>query len=92
LRAVFGAGVIVTYNLKDFPSEYLASFGIEAQHPDEFISNLMDMAPGQVCLAVRQVRARLRNPPLDIDDYLIILARQHLAVTVTALRQYRDLI
>ncbi len=31
------ADVIVTINLRDFPPEALASFGIEAQHPDEFI-------------------------------------------------------
>jgi hypothetical protein len=32
-----GAEVIVTYNLKDFPAETLAKFGIEAQHPDDFL-------------------------------------------------------
>jgi predicted nucleic acid-binding protein len=32
------ASVIVTYNLKDFPSKAIAEFEIEAQHPDEFIS------------------------------------------------------
>jgi len=31
------ADVIVTMNLKDFPDAVLNSFGIEAQHPDEFI-------------------------------------------------------
>lgn len=28
------ADVIVTFNLKDFPDEALAPYGIEAQHPD----------------------------------------------------------
>jgi len=29
-----GADVLVTKNLKDFPADRLAPFGIEAQHPD----------------------------------------------------------
>ena len=32
-----GASVIVTLNLKDFPAQVLGQFGIEAQHPDEFV-------------------------------------------------------
>jgi hypothetical protein len=31
--------VIVTANLKDFPYAVLVPFGIEAQHPDEFLCN-----------------------------------------------------
>ncbi|HSP00135.1 MAG TPA: PIN domain-containing protein, partial [Thioalkalivibrio sp.] len=32
-----GAQLIVTFNLKDFPEETLAGFGIEAVHPDTFL-------------------------------------------------------
>ncbi len=38
------ADVIVTMNLKDFPSSVLAAFGIEAQHPDEFILHLLNLS------------------------------------------------
>src|SRR5207244_4259198 len=58
-----GAEVIVTYNLKDFPAETLARFDIEAQHPDDFLVSLLDLAPGLVCAAVKQQREGLRNPP-----------------------------
>ncbi|WP_164104374.1 PIN domain-containing protein [Candidatus Laterigemmans baculatus] len=34
------ASVIVTFNLSDFPPAYLAKHGLEAQHPDEFITHL----------------------------------------------------
>lgn len=30
------AGVIVTFNTQDFPERVLKSYGLEAQHPDEF--------------------------------------------------------
>jgi hypothetical protein len=31
--------VIVTQNLKDFPEAALAPYGINVQHPDEFLCN-----------------------------------------------------
>lgn len=42
------ADVIVTFNLKDFPPAALAPFGIEAQHPDEFVIHLIDLNAGLV--------------------------------------------
>lgn len=50
------AGVIVTYNLKDFPQAALAGHGMEAQHPDDFVSHLHDLAPGSVCRSSRPAR------------------------------------
>ena len=38
------AQVIVTMNLKDFPAEVLQKYDTEAQHPDEFILRLIDLA------------------------------------------------
>lgn len=35
------AQVIVTAKLKDFPAPYLATFGMEWQHPDAFIEQLI---------------------------------------------------
>ncbi len=43
-----GAEVIVTFNLSDFPTEILAAYGVEAQHPDEFVRHLLDWAPDMV--------------------------------------------
>jgi DNA-directed RNA polymerase subunit alpha len=49
------AEVIVTYNLKHFPEETLAPYGIQTQHPDEFVSSLFDLDPGGGGLAGRHV-------------------------------------
>lgn len=38
-----GAQLIITNNLKDFPGDYLATFGIEPVHPDEFIVQQFDL-------------------------------------------------
>jgi predicted nucleic acid-binding protein len=43
-----GASVIVTFNERDFPQDRLAPFGVEAQHPDEFVDNLLDLDPAAV--------------------------------------------
>src|SRR5437016_5654714 len=50
------ANVIVTYNLTDFPAETLAHFDVVAQHPDDFLVSLLDVAPGVVCGAVKRQR------------------------------------
>lgn len=78
--------VIVTTNLKDFPADVLDSYGIEAQHPDDFVSNLIDLKPLKVAHAAETVRGRLKNPPKSIDDYLEILLQQGLTVSVSMLR------
>jgi predicted nucleic acid-binding protein len=83
-----GASVIVTFNLADFPRESLREFGIEAQHPDEFIFNLFDLAPGLVIEAAESHRSSLKNPPKNVDEYLAMLEAQGLTQTTSALREY----
>lgn len=87
-----GADVIVTFNLGDFPPDSLRKWGIEAQHPDDFITHLLDLAPHLVCSAVKRQRASLKNPPICVDDFLAALERQGLAKTVAELRQFADIL
>lgn len=87
-----GAGVIVTFNEKDFPEEALAPFGIEAQHPDVFAENLFDLDQAAVIEAARRQRQQLRNPPLDPEQYLGNLLKQGLVQTTKALAAYHRLI
>jgi PIN domain len=84
--------VIVTQNLKDFPDTALEFYGIDVQHPDEFLCNHFNLAQGMFCGAVRRVRARLRNPPYSIEEYLEILTRNGLAGTAANLRPFAELL
>jgi hypothetical protein len=84
--------VIVTANLRDFPAEALRPFGIAAQHPDEFVLHLLDLAPAAVTRAAREHRESLRSPPKNVEIYLETLARHGLTGTVAALRHYADLL
>src|SRR5262249_27262409 len=86
------ADMIVTFNLADFPADALARFGIEAQHPDDFIVHLLDLAPGPVCAAVKRQRESLRNPPKSADDLLATFESQGLPQTVARLREFIDLL
>ncbi len=87
-----GADVIVTINLADFPKETLAKYGIDAQHPDQFIMHLLDLAPNLVRAAAKKQREILKDPPLTVEQYLESLERQGLAQTVFALRQTAELL
>jgi predicted nucleic acid-binding protein len=81
------ADVIVTFNLKDFPRSVLLPYKIEALHPDDFIARLIKFNSAAVCDAARQHRARLRNPPKTLDEYLLTLAEQKLVKTVEFLKR-----
>lgn len=81
------AQVIVTANLKDFPSSELERHDIEAQHQDTFISNLIDLDPLAVIEAVKTCHQRRRNPPCSLDEYLIGLQKQELPTTVSMLKE-----
>lgn len=84
--------MIITQNLRDFPEAALASFSIEAQHPDEFLCNHLSLAPGIVCNAVRKVRARLLRPPYGVEEYLATLTRHGLVATAGELQSFAELL
>ena len=82
-----GADGIVTFNLKDFPQDRLAPYGIQAQHPDDFIADVIDLHPLKVAAAAETVRQRLKRYPKSRDEYLDILLKQQLPLTVSLLRE-----
>ena len=83
---------IVTQNLKDFPDEAMAPYGIEIQHPDEFLSNLINLSPGAFCASVQKVRARLKNPPYNAAEYLDVMRNVGLIATASELAEFNQLI
>jgi predicted nucleic acid-binding protein len=70
------AQMIVTQNLKDFPSESLSPFGIEAQTPDDFLVNLFYLSPYIIAKILIDQANELRNPPRTVLELLETL-RQH---------------
>lgn len=86
------ADVIVTFNLKDFPAETLSAFGIEAQHPDTFLSHQMSLNPHGMLLAARRIRRRLKNPEKTPDEYLAGLRQAQLILIASELEKTKALL
>lgn len=86
------AQTIVTYNLSDFPKSTLTKYEIDAQHPDDFLRHLLDLAPAKVIGTVRETRESLKSPPKSSSEYLAILEKQTLPQTCAFLREYEQLI
>jgi predicted nucleic acid-binding protein len=85
-----GAQQIVTFNLKDFPTDTLAGFGIEAVHPDTFLEQQFELNEGLVLRTVHRHRDSLRRPPKSAEEYLDTLAACGLIVTADRLREFID--
>lgn len=62
-----GAQLIVTQNLRDFPSEALSPLGIAACDADTFLLELFDVSPETMCRIVHDQAADLRNPPMTVS-------------------------
>lgn len=86
------ANLIITFNRKDFPITALQPHGIETQHPDLFITQLMDLELADVCAAMKRHRQSLKYPPKSVDEYLALLERQGLSATANRLRAYTHLL
>lgn len=84
--------IIITQNLRHFPKTVLKPFQIEAQHPDTFLSHHLEIMPEEFCAAVSKVRARLKNPPYNVTQYLATLSRQGLTTTALMLEKFSELI
>lgn len=67
-----GAQVIVTSNLRHFTE---LPEGMEAQAPDQFLSNLFDLDPERFIEMLREQADDLQNPPMTFDELLARLAR-----------------
>lgn len=85
--AVVGhADVIVTLNLKDFPSEALESYGIELQTPDEFIVNQLGLYPFRAIDALKRMRLRWQRPEMSAEDMIELMEVRGLVMTAAHLR------
>jgi hypothetical protein len=82
-----GAQAIITFNLADFPAEKLTPYTIEATHPDDFVLDAIDLAPGLVTTVVTEQAAALKSPPRTVGDLLDTLRDQGLVRSVAKLRE-----
>lgn len=67
------AQLIVTHNLRDFPSERLAPLGVAALHPDDFLTGLHQDHPGGLGRIITSITSLWGEGSSD-DDVLNSLA------------------
>ncbi len=67
-----GSQVVVTNNLRHFPTEALAPYSIEAQSPDAFLTHLFDLDPALMIHILHDQVGALRFPAHDMNHVLTI--------------------
>ncbi len=85
------ASVIITFNLRDFPADILSRYDIEALHPDDFLSDMIDSATALVVATVKRQRESLRNPTKTVGELLETFENQGLTQFVARLRPFAEL-
>lgn len=87
------AQLIVTKNLRDFPDECLALWGVQTRHPDAFLTELHHEHPdtlGQVVRAVARAWSSPDATPTRVIDRLTVDAPAAGNLIRTALRDDRE--
>lgn len=80
-----GAQVIVTANLRDFPKSVLAPLGLVAEHPDAFLSRVLNESRELALSTFRELCENRKNPPQSVREVLEIMKRQGMQATADTL-------
>ena len=86
------ADAIVTFNTRDFPEAVLRPYGIEVQHPDEFVMNQLQLHKIPVLSAIKKMRMRWANPARSAQDLITAFELRGLPLTADLLREAITLI
>jgi predicted nucleic acid-binding protein len=82
------ADIIVTNNIKDFPKDYLSSYGIKAITADEFLTDIIDLNQEHAVAAFKEMVLHKRNPDLDEFEVLDLLRKSGLNDTANYLHAF----
>jgi hypothetical protein len=82
-----GAGAILTFNLKHFPAEALAPFGLVARDPDEFLCELHGADPEAIVAVVDAARLNLSRTAPSATAFIEAIERQRLFEFAAGLRR-----
>lgn len=86
-----GASIIITANLKDFPDRDLKHCGVVAKHPDDFLCEFLDdhevLAEKLIERAARNIKRRLKSPPLTWNEIFESYRRNGLVQFVERLNE-----
>lgn len=86
------ADAIVSFNIKDFPQAVLLPYGLEVQHPDEFVTSQLQLQKIPALSAIKKMRARWTNPQRPAEELIAALEKRGLPLTTDLLLEAVDLI
>ncbi len=86
------ADAIVTFNTKDFPMAVLQPYGIDVQHPDEFLMNQLQLQKIPALSAIKKMRARWTNPARPALELITAFEKRGLPMTADLLLEAVTLI
>lgn len=79
------ANIIVTNNLKDFPEDYLSTYGLSVKNADDFLTETINLNQEVAVNSFRKLVMNRRNPDLDEYEVLDCLRRNDLNDTANYL-------
>jgi hypothetical protein len=81
------ASLIVTWNLKHFPTADLLSHGVAANSPDHFLVGLHSTYRNELIASVKRARLNLRKTVPSADEFITTLKAQGLTAFSAILRR-----
>ncbi len=75
------ADVIVTNNLKDFPEDYLETFGLKVKSADDFLTDIIDLNHEEALKAFKEMVLNKKKPELNEYEVLDQLRKNGLIAT-----------
>ena len=70
----------------------VAPFGVEAQHPDDFLLNQLDLNSIGALKSIKAMRARWRKPQLSALDLAAAIEKLQMPLVAARLREVAELI
>ncbi len=83
---------IVTANLRDFPSEALTPYGVEAIAPDTFLAATYELYPREATAALRRMRQTYSRPAMTPNEFVLDLMRVGLPRLAALIRREIELL
>ena len=83
-----GASVILTWNVRDFPTGELKKHGLVRQTPDVFLTDLYRKAPDLALASLANARRNLSKTHVSAPDFIDILKNQKLSQLAASLKKH----
>jgi len=84
------ADVLITENIKDFPTNILGEYNMELRTADAFMADTATLDLPKSAAAVNRMRRRLKNPSYTPKKLLAKMDQHGLILTVDALKDFQD--